>query len=167
MDLHTFLITIHLIGVALGVGGATFGGILYLKALKDSKIDPMEGEWLSVIFTTLRVGLIIVVLSGFGFFIEYRMTGQEERLLDPRLWAKLTIILILVSNALLIQMRKMPMWLGDGLSITSWDGALALGIMRDADYSYWTFLIFYAVVVFVMIGILSIIKRLYLGKWII
>ena len=167
MDLHTFLITIHLIGVALGVGGATFGGILYLKALKDSKIDTMEGEWLSVIFTTLRVGLVIVVLSGFGFFIEYRMTGQEERLLDPPLWAKLTIILILVSNALLIQMRKMPMWLGEGLSITSWYGALALGIMRDADYSYWTFLIFYAVVVFVMIGILSIIKRLYLGKWII
>ena len=165
MDLYTFLITIHLIGVALGVGGATFGGILYLKALKDGKIDPMEGEWLSIIFTILRVGLVIAVLSGFGFFIEYRMTGQEERLLDPRLWAKLTIILILVSNALLIQMRKIPMWLGEGLSITSWYGALTLGIIRSADYSYLTFLIFYAIAVFIMVGILSVIKKLYLGKY--
>lgn len=43
MDLHSILITTHLIGVALGVGGATFGGILYLKAMKDGKVDPMEG----------------------------------------------------------------------------------------------------------------------------
>lgn len=164
MDLHTFLIITHLIGVSLGVGGATFGGILYLKAMKDGKIDPMEGEWLSIIFMVLRIGLGIAVLSGFGFFIEYRFTGQEERLLDPRLWAKLTIILILVSNALLIQMRKMPMWFGEALSITSWYGALLLGIMRNADYSYFTFLFFYGFAVIIVIGILSLIKKLYLSK---
>ncbi len=105
MDIHSILITAHLIGVALGVGGATFAGILYLKAMKDGKIDPMEGEWLSVVFTVLRIGLVILVISGFGFFLEYRFTGQEERLLDPRLWAKMTIVLVLVFNALMIQMR--------------------------------------------------------------
>ena len=164
MDIHSILITAHLIGVALGVGGATFGGILYLKAMKDGKIDPMEGEWLSVIFTVLRIGLVILVISGFGFFIEYRFTGQEERLLDPRLWAKMTIILVLVFNALLIQMRKMPMWLGESLSLSSWYGALVLGIMQSVVYSYTAFLIFYVIAVFVVIGILSIIKSLYLGK---
>lgn len=164
MDMYSLLITAHLIGVALGVGGATFGGILYLKAMKDGKIDPMEGEWLGVIFTVLRIGLVIAVISGFGFFIEYRLTGQEERLLDPKLWAKMTIILVLVSNALLIQMRRIPMWLGEALSITSWYGALVLGIMRGADYSYFTFLFFYAIAVVIVIGILSVIKRLYLGK---
>lgn len=164
MDLHSILLITHLIGVALGVGGATFGGILYLKAMKDGKIDPMEGEWLSIIFKVVRIGLAILVVTGFGFFLEYRFTGQEERLLDPRLWAKLTIILILVANALMIQMRKIPMWLGESLSLTSWYGALVLGIMRGADYSYFTFLIFYAISVVIVIGILSIIKRLYLGK---
>jgi hypothetical protein len=164
MDLHSFLIVAHLVGVALGVGGATFGGILYLKAMKDGKIDPMEGEWLSIIFMVLRIGLAIAVVTGFGFFLEYRFTGQEERLLDPRLWAKLTIILVLVSNALLIQMRRIPMWLGEGLSITSWYRALVLGIIRGVDYSYFTFLFFYLIGVAVVIGILSIIKRLYLGK---
>lgn len=164
MDIHSFLLTAHLIGVALGVGGATFGGILYLKAMKDGKIDPMEGEWLGIIFTVLRVGLVILVISGFGFFLEYRFTGQEERLLDPRLWAKMTIVLVLVFNALLMQMRKVPMWLGESLSLTSWYGALVLGIMRGADYSYFTFLIFYIVAVFIVMGILKIIKKLYLGK---
>jgi hypothetical protein len=164
MDIHSLLITTHLIGVALGVGGATFGGILYMKAMKDGKIDPMEGEWLSVIFMVLRIGLAIAVITGFGFFLEYRFTGQEERLLDPRLWAKMTIIIILVTNALLIQMRKIPMWLGEALSLTSWYGALVLGIIRGVDYSYITFLIFYAIAVVIVIGILSIVKRLYLGK---
>jgi hypothetical protein len=164
MDFHIFLITAHLIGVALGVGGATFGGILYLKAMKDGKVDPMEGEWLSVIFTVLRIGLVIAVISGFGFFLEYRFTGQEERLLDPRLWAKMTIILVLVFNALLIQMRRIPMWLGESLSLTSWYGALVLGIMQGITYPYATFLIFYIIGVFVVMGILKIIKKLYLGK---
>jgi len=164
MDLHTFLLTAHLIGIALGVGGATIGGIFYLKAIKDGQIDPMEGEWLGTIFTVLRIGLVIAVISGFGFFIEYRLTGQEERLLDPKLWAKMTIILVLVFNALLIQMRRIPMWLGEALSITSWYGALVLGIMRGTDYSYFMFLIFYAIAVVVAIGILSVIKKLYLGK---
>ncbi|MEK7589752.1 MAG: hypothetical protein AAB475_00665 [Patescibacteria group bacterium] len=164
MDIHSILLITHLIGVALGVGGATFAGILYLKAIKDGHIDPMEGEWLSVVFTVLRIGLVILVISGFGFFLEYRFTGQEERLIDPRLWAKMTIILALVFNAILIQMRKIPMWLGESLSITSWYGALALGIMQNADYSYFTFLIFYAIGVIIVIGILSVIKRLYLGK---
>jgi len=164
MDLHTFLITAHLIGVALGVGGATFGGVLYLKAMKDGKVDPMEGEWLGTIFTVLRIGLVIAVLSGFGFFIEYRFTGQEERLLDPRLWAKMTIIVVLVFNALLIQMRKMPMWLGEALSITSWYSALVLGILGNMVYPYTTFLFFYVIAVFVVMGILKIIKKLYLGK---
>lgn len=164
MDIHSLLITTHLIGVALGVGGATFGGILYLKAMKDGKIDPMEGEWLSVIFMVLRIGLAIAVITGFGFFLEYRFTGQEERLLDPRLWAKLTVILVLVANALLIQMRRIPMWLGESLSLTSWYGALVLGIIRGVDYSYISFLVFYLIAVVIVIGILSVIKRLYLGK---
>ncbi|MBL7045015.1 MAG: hypothetical protein ISR98_00225 [Parcubacteria group bacterium] len=164
MDLHSILITTHLIGVALGVGGATFGGILYLKAMKDGKVDPMEGEWLSIIFMILRIGLAIAVVTGFGFFLEYRFTGQEERLMDPRLWAKLTVILVLVSNAILIQMRKIPMWLGESLSLTSWYGALVFGIIRGADYSYLTFLLFYAIAVVIVIGILSVVKKLYLGK---
>lgn len=164
MDIHSILIIAHLIGVALGVGGATFGGIFYLKAMKDGKVDPMEGEWLSVIFMVLRVGLIIATLSGFGFFLEYRFTGQEERLLDPRLWAKMTIILALVSNALLIQMRKIPMWLGEALSITSWYGALVLGIMQSVNYAYSTFMIYYIIAIFIVAGILSVIKKLYLRK---
>ena len=164
MDIHSFLIVAHLIGVALGVGGATFGGILYLKAMKDGKIDPMEGEWLSVTFMVLRIGLAIAVITGFGFFLEYRFTGQEERLMDPRLWAKLTVILVLVANALLIQMRRIPMWLGESLSLTSWYGALVLGIIRGVDYSYFAFLFFYLIGVVIVIGILSLVKRLYLGK---
>ena len=164
MDIHSFLIVAHLIGVALGVGGATFGGILYLKAMKDGKIDPMEGEWLSVIFMVLRIGLAIAVITGFGFLLEYRFTGQEERLMDPRLWAKLTVILVLVANALLIQMRRIPMWLGESLSLTSWYGALVLGIIRGVDYSYFAFLFFYLIGVVIVIGILSLVKRLYLGK---
>lgn len=164
MDIHSILITTHLIGVALGVGGATFAGILYLKAMKDGKVDPMEGEWLSVIFTVLRIGLVILVVSGFGFFIEYRFTGQEERLLDPRLWAKMTVVLVLVFNALLIQMRRIPMWLGESLSLTSWYGALVLGIIQGVSYSYATFMVSYIIAIFIVAGILKIIKNLYLGK---
>ena len=134
--MYTILILVHLLGTILGVGGATFAEIFYLKALKDGEFTPEEGATLKTIYSVLRIGLILGVLSGFGFLLLYRFTGQEEQLLDPKLWAKMTVLVILVVNALLLQLHRIPLWLGASLSITSWYTAMVLGAWRNISYSY-------------------------------
>lgn len=160
--MYTILILIHLVGTVLGVGAATFAEIFYLRALKDGEISPEEGAGLKTIYRVLRIGLVLGVLSGFGFLLLYRFTGQADNLLDPKLWAKMTVIVILVINALLLQLHRIPVWLGASLSITSWYAAMVLGAWRGMSYSYLEIMAGYIVAVIVMVVILEQIKKWYL-----
>jgi len=162
MGIYTILVLVHLLGTVLGVGAATFAEIFYLKALKDGEISPDEGSLLKATYAVLRIGLILGILSGFGFLLLYRFTGQEDRLLDPKLWAKMTIIVVLTVNALLLQWHRIPMWLGASLSITSWYAAMILGSWRNVPYSYIEIMIGYFVAVGVMVVVLEYIKKWYL-----
>lgn len=154
------LIITHLIGAVLGVGGATFAEIFYLKAKKDGVIEPLEIDHLRTIYFVLRIGLFISAITGFGFLLFYRLIGAPaEVFFNPKLWAKLSILIVLILNAFLIQIRKIPMWLGASVSLTSWYSALILGSWRTLDASFVSIIIFYIIAVFVIAGILELIKK--------
>lgn len=131
MEWHTFLVVVHIIGTALGVGGATFAEIFLLKAVRDGEIDPIESSFMQVTYRVVRVGLVLLVLSGFGFLILYRFTGLEERLYSPLLWAKLSIVVVILINAILLQTRRIPLWLGSALSFASWYAAMLIIPLRS------------------------------------
>lgn len=152
----------HIIGTVLGVGGATFAEFFYLKALKDGHIDPEEGDFLKATYHVLRIGIALLILSGFGFFVLYRINGHEAFLYDPRFLAKVTLTAIIFFNALLLQIKRIPFWLGSALSFTSWYGALILGAWRGVDASYFTIIASYAGAVLVVALILHIIRKIYL-----
>ena len=64
MDLHTLLVLVHVAGTILGVGGATIAEVQVLKALKDGKVDANERALMHANYFIIRVGTVIVVLSG-------------------------------------------------------------------------------------------------------
>lgn len=162
MDWHTFLIITHIIGTVLGVGGATFAEVFYLKAIKDGEIDPTESSFLKTTYFILRIGIILLVLSGFGLLLLNRLEGATQYLYSPRLWAKLTLTVIIVANAVLLQVRLIPAWLGFSLSFTSWYVALILGLWRGASAAgYATIMLWYVGAVFVVAFILDCIKKWY------
>ncbi len=147
MDWRTVITITHIIGTVLGVGGATFAEVFYRKALKDGAVDETEGSFLGTTYRVLRIGMVLLVLSGFGYLLLTRLSGRTEHLYDPRLWMKLTMTVVILVNALLMALRKIPPWFGAAISIVSWYGALVLGIWRKLDASFFTILLWYAVVV--------------------
>lgn len=159
MSIYELLIIFHIIGTVLGVGGATFAEIFHVRALRDGSVSEEEGATLKAIYTILRIGLFTAVLSGFGFLLYFSLTGQEERLYSEKLWAKLTVIFFLSVNALLLQAKKMPLWLGSSVSLTSWYTALILGSVWGADYTYFGVLSVYIVAVLVVAGLLHLIEK--------
>ena len=138
MTIYIFLIITHIVGTVLGAGGATFAEIFFLKSAKDGTIDQEESAFLHITYAVLRIGMVLLVLSGFGFLLLYRFTDQAELLYNPKLWAKLTIIFALLMNVLGMQAHKMPFWLGSALSLVSWYAALTLGAWRGRDAPYLT-----------------------------
>lgn len=159
VDWYTFLILTHIVGTVLGVGGATFAEVNLIRALRDGQVSPDESELMRGTYAVLRLGFFLLVLSGFGFLLYYRLHGLEELLYSAKLWAKLSIIGILAANAILLQTRTIPLLWGSALSITSWYAALTLGVLRGMDYAYFGVLAWYALAVVATYFVLREIHR--------
>lgn len=158
MGWENFLTIGHIIGTVLGVGGATFAEIFYIKSAKDGKIDPYESDTLRTVYFVLRLGLIILVISGFGFLLSTRLEGQSIYLYSPRTWAKLTITLLIAINAILLQVRKMPIFLGGPISLTSWYAALIIGAwrMRASFVEIMSIFVLAVILVTVILGLIKV-----------
>jgi len=131
MDIYLILLIVHLIGTILGVGGATMIEVHLNKALQNKEMSLDERAILGTDYTMVRIGLVLGILSGFGFLLMYKFTGQTERLYDPMMWAKLTMIMVIAVNAVLLQARKMSLYWGAALSFTSWWGVALISVLKS------------------------------------
>jgi len=160
MDYYLTLVTIHILGTILGVGGITFAEIFYFKSARDGIIDATESDFLKTTFFVLRMGTVLLVLSGFGFLFYYRIIGETELLYNPQLWAKMMIIIVIAFNAFLLQAKKIPSWFCSPISLVSWYVALILGIFRDVDISLSKIFLLYIIAVVIVGFTLDYIKRI-------
>lgn len=162
MDTYTLLIIAHLVGTALGVGGATFIEIFLVKAMRDGIVNPIEGDFLKTTFTVVRVGLALAILSGFGFLLLYQFHGQTFKLYNPLLWAKLSMVLIIAVNAVLLQAHKISLYWGSALSLVTWYSALIVGVFltNAKTYAYWEVMLIYAISVTVGAFVLDRIRKM-------
>lgn len=159
MSWFTFLITSHVFGTILGVGAATFAEIFYLKALRDGEIDPTENSFLKITYRVLRIGVIILVLSGVGMFLLGRITGHESSFYDPRFLAKMTLFAVILVNPILFQVKLFKSWLATSVSLVSWYGAFILSMWRSLDASYLKIMIVYAIAIVATALILEAIRK--------
>lgn len=159
MTLYEGIVIMHIIGTVLGVGAATFAEIYYTRFNRDDIVTDDERKTLATTYTVLRTGLFLLVISGFGFLLYYRLTEHVALLTSPSFWAKMTIVAILVGNAALLQVRIMPLAIGAAISLTSWYAALVLGVIGKTSASYAEIFMYYAIAV-VLVGVtLRFIRR--------
>ena len=151
-DIFLVLIILHVAGTVLGVGGATFIEVFLNKALADGKMDAVEKGFMATTYKVLRTGLAISVLTGLGFLVLYYVSGRYGQLTNPVLWAKNTIILTLVINAVLLHYHKMKLRWGSALSFVSWWAALILGIFLTNNNRYGYFEIMGVYIFTVVVG---------------
>jgi len=186
MGWYTFLIVMHIIGTALGAGGATISDLSFFRSVRDGKVDRSELDLLKTISTAIWAGFGILVFSGFGFFLLYRIQSPELGLIyNPKLFAKLTIVLVIFFNGLIMHAKVFPL-LGSfvgrplfnsdfakratiafttgAISIISWYSALILGAWRGLDWSYGTIMGIYIALVAAGIIFANIVGRQVIKK---
>ena len=160
MDIYLFLILAHTVGAVLGVGGATMAEVLLIKALKDGKMDPLESNLMQGVYSVIRVGFTISLISGFSFLILYKVNGQIGQIWNPVLWAKMTVVFSIGLNAILLQARAIHLKLGSAISFVSWYTALFLGVfIRDIPAGYFSIILVYLVAVFIGIFALDWVRK--------
>ncbi len=162
MDLHAILVLGHVVGTILGVGGATLAEIQIIRALKDGMVDASERALLHANYTLIRVGTAIIIISGALLVWWYISQGNNWVLTSAKIWFKDLLVVFIILNAIFLTKRWIPFWLGSAISFTSWWMATVLGMWHKAPFSFLELIVGYIIIVFVVAGILSLIKRWYL-----
>ncbi len=186
MSWYTFLILAHIIGTALGAGGAAISDLLFFRSIRDGKIERNEMELLKTISMAIWAGFGILVFSGFGFFLLYRIQSPELGLIyNPKVLAKITIVLVVLFNGLVMHAKVFPLlesfvdkplfnpdfakratiaFTTGAVSIISWYSALILGVWRGLDLSYWTIIGAYLAVIAAGVIIANVVGRRVIKK---
>ncbi|KQW72756.1 hypothetical protein [Ensifer sp. Root127] len=104
--IRTSLRLIHFSGMVLGLGGAVFLDLMlsrYRRSLVSAELVA-HVEWIS---RFVAAGLLLLWASGLGFLLLYQF-AEPEKLLNPKIWAKVTIVSILTLNGLAIHRFVLP-----------------------------------------------------------
>lgn len=157
MSWYAILIIIHIIGAILGVGAATASDITFLKSLKKGVFSKPGFNFLKKMSSIVWLGLIFSAFSGIGFFIFYRLNFLGPAVsYSPRLWAHLTIALVVFFNGLAMHWKVFPVlesfidkpfsldfikkskivFSTGAISIISWYFTFVLGAWHELNLSY-------------------------------
>jgi uncharacterized membrane protein len=155
IEYKAYVTLLHLLGFALGVGGATISDILFLRFLKDFKITREERDILKLMSQIVWFGLLIIIISGVGLFLP-----ETERLLaSGKFLTKMTVISVIIINGAILNLLVTPKlltiaWKPEGIdvkktvtmsniafaagsiSFISWYTAFFLGFAKNVPYSF-------------------------------
>lgn len=187
MDIRTLLVVFHIIGTVIGAGAASVTDYLVFKFARDRKIDKDEFQILHTISDLIWAGLFLLLITGIGFIaLHIADIGNVRNFYSiDKVWAKVTIVLILTANGFFIHRHVLPTlkrWRGKSLSSptflkksftlfspgaisgVSWYCALILGAWRGLDASYSEIMSVYAAIVCTAILLSNISGRYFLKK---
>ena len=154
---YPILIIMHIIGVAMGVGGAITTDVTFLRSIWDRTMTTGQLQLIEAISKVVVTGLGLLILSGASLVILHPHYLSLSDGIDL-FWVKMTIVTILSINGFVFHKKILPilrrhadktlnsdevrnkLWLlaiTGGLSGISWFSVLILGVMMQAiDFPY-------------------------------
>lgn len=182
---RAFILMAHILGVALGLGGATITDIFFFKFLKDFRISEWEAEVMHTLSQVIWFSLALLVLSGIGLYLPEAGAFNQS----PKFLMKMVVICVLIANGsflnLLIspklvqisfgqkhdheagelrRIRKLAFALG-AISIVSWYSAFLLGLLpRGIFTEFWTPFLGYLLIAGAGVVISQFLERLFSKK---
>ena len=165
IDLRSIFVIAHLLGVALGAGGAYMSDAIFLYSIRDRKITSGEIGFMALGSKVVWVGVLLLVISGLGLFA----LSPAEYLASARFLAKMTIVAIVIANGIVFHFAHFPfirrhvgeslvsghvfykrstgLFISGAISGVSWTAALVLGAMRSIPLNYTTIILVYLALV--------------------
>ncbi len=124
--------------ISLGVGSSTLAVINFFVAIADGKIDGTERKMMGITYTTLRVAMVVILLTTsivFGYNVQ--LFGLEA--ISLYMIAQFILIFVLYGNALLMTMRIMPSTFGPAIQAGSWYSLGTLAAILPLGLTNFTF----------------------------
>lgn len=165
IGLKTLYTILHLLGIALGVGGAFTSDALFFTMWKDRVASADEVRMMKAGSRIVWLGITLLFVSGLLLF----SLNPAHYLSSGKFLAKMSIVLVITANGVFIHLRHLSLFerlmgvrltdsmefirhsrglfVSGALSATSWLFALVLGSWRTIHYSYSTIMCAYLVAI--------------------
>lgn len=99
---------LHILGVAFGLGIATGMDFLLARHIfSQSKLTESHVNTVITLSHFVTVALVMLWVSGLGFLLYYEMVSPEK-LENPKIWSKLSIVMVLTFNGIVIHHVVLP-----------------------------------------------------------
>ncbi|WP_019997562.1 hypothetical protein [Aureimonas ureilytica] len=112
LRLHTLLVSLHLAGLCFGLGGVFVLDILLLKATLRRHFHPRNANMVWILSQTTTLGLLLLWISGIGLLLLAGPVGATFAS-NPKLIAKIAVVLALSLNGVLIHRVCLPRLMSD------------------------------------------------------
>lgn len=96
------LTALHLLGFALGIGGATVADLVFFRFMKDFYISESERDVIRSLSQALWFGLLIVVISAVGLYLPAQ-AGQVAYF-----WPEMALLFLIAANDAVFSLVVMP-----------------------------------------------------------
>ena len=96
------IVALHLLGFALGIGGATVADLVFFRFMKDFYISESERDIIRSLSQALWVGLLIVTVSAIGLYLPAQ-AGQASYF-----WPEMALLFLIALNDALLGLLVMP-----------------------------------------------------------
>lgn len=151
----TILRFLHFVGLAVGLGGATLLDLMLLRFFVRQRVCAEHVEIFEFSSKVINTGLKLLWLTGFGFLLHYALF-DSVKLQNPKVHAKLAVVVILTLNGVFIHMMVLPHlrrqigrtlfhgtgWLqrsvfftSGAVSAVSWYTPVVLGVFSQLNFS--------------------------------
>lgn len=166
-DVAMYTQTVHILGLVLGLGGTLILDILIFHFLWNFKIHKAEAVIMHLISQVVIIGLILLLVTGVAIYL----TDQQRYLYSGRFLMKMTAVLVLTINGVVLNFYIMPKieklslrkeeqekrqtlkrtaFAVGAVSIISWLAAFFFAMIKDLEsFSYLTLCIPYVVILII------------------
>jgi len=154
LDPKTCLLTLHVAGLILGLGTALFLDLHLLRA-RSRAWQPLDSELLDTGALLVAFGMVVLWVTGLGL-VGLAWAKDSAALSNPKLQAKIVVVLALTVNGWLLHRRVLPALRDQigrklltslapgelrlalacaGVSTASWATAFLLGMIREFNWA--------------------------------
>lgn len=109
IDFQQLAFGAHLLGFAVGLGGATVSDVMFLKAVRKRMLSAEHYGFLQTLSRIIWTGYVLLVVSGITMFtLIYAEQESIPMLSSPRWQAKLALVAIVGLNGMFFKLHIFP-----------------------------------------------------------
>lgn len=155
---------LHLLGFAMGLGGAIVTDLFFFRFIRDFRISRQEADLMRILSGIMWTGILLLTVSGVWLFAM----NTERYLASDRFLAKMTIVAALLVNGTFLHIVIAPKlhkiayhekthpkhdelkrlrrqaFVSGGISFASWFSAFVLAWLKWRDVPYIAYIAAYA-----------------------